>query len=270
MSNSNNFSYKEVNITGSTSDPTITDTTTSTYKAPGYNLLVSKTNYTGLRPLTFGYTYKSGNTITDMNTISTAKNTIYYSTQPVNIPTDCKSIRVSGIGGGGGTGGTGGKAEGKGNFSGNTGKGFGGEGGSGGYGQYKSTKLDINSATKQLTVTIGGPGANGNKGKDYEFDTGGKQAGEAPAGNNGGQGGNTSIQIGNNASIIIGLPGNGGTGGKGGTAYVNAGSNTNGTKGNVGTPGNETTQQSSGNFTPLAPQGNPGISGALQVVWLYD
>lgn len=265
-----NFLYKGVSVT----DKITTTAGGSSFYPPGYNFLVASTSYAGERPLTFGYFSKSGTTTTDISNLSKAPGVILSLSNQGNVtqgnvtaPNDCKSIRVCGIGGGGGAGGVGGNAKAKAPISGKSATGYGGPGGTGGYGTYTESVVALSPSYRNIAWIRGNSGNTGASGNNNSSNGSGNTGGQGGSGNAGNQ---TYVTL-NNGSIkvFLGTPGNGGAGGNG--AKADAGnSNTNSSPGNQGSPGNATTQQTPVNFPTQAPAGNPGQTGALQIIFLYD
>jgi hypothetical protein len=260
------FFYKGISVTNQITKTAGANTVSN---PPGYNFSAAFTNHPGELPLTFGCFSKSGNITTDISNLCKAAGQIYNSSPPIfATPTGCKSIRVSGIGGGGGTGGVGGSAKAKCAFPGkSSATGYGGAGGSGGYGQYGSFTYTLLNIPENIYVQLGTPGNTGNVGNNNATNGGTTNGG---AGNVGNAGNATLIKIGNAASIPVGNAGNGGLGGNGGSAKADT-NNADSTKGNTGAAGNiSQNDQSSTNFPSLAPAGDPGTLGALQIVFLYN
>jgi hypothetical protein len=205
----------------------------------------------------------------------------------VEVPTGATSFRAIAIGGGGGGGGGGGDASAKANWSGNTAKGNGGAGGNGGNGGYTmSNVILIESPHNVLALCVGSAGGGGSKGGNCSTKAGAfKTSGcSGTSGKDGGASGESWVYYRNEFNAWS----NGGTGGKGGNgAYAKANShNTSsnkGNNGNSGTPGtvnwgqysyfNDTTYFYSNNGAGgngSYNNGNPGVSGAVQIMWYFN
>ena len=199
--------------------------------------ITSYTNYSGLRPLTFGYTSGSTDICNQYTAPNTGIITATGSTTGVGvaIPSGANSCRIISVGGGGGSGGSGGDASSE-SYNGDASSAQGGFGGTGGYGSY-------------VYANVGGAGS-----QSWVYLTGG------------------TLFTANYQSINAATA-NGGSGGSGGgAATANASENkatsSGGSKGASGMP---TTQQANdGNFPILSNYGNPGTQGVVQIIWLYD
>lgn len=253
-------------------------------------------NFSGMRPLTFGYTT---NTDGDLSNIAVANLTIINTstTTPSAIPTGAKQIRWICVGGGGGGGGAGGF--GRANVN-NTATGNGGVGGTGGFGVNTAVTGSYNlQNVNSYGITIGAGGTGGTKGANRTVNNvTGKANAVGSSGNDGNAGGPTSLYVFTNASpnvqqiIATASGGNGGGGGAGGSANADSSGNTNSSTGAAGTSGTPAA------FTSLSPvyptpsvgstsPGNPGTgdidnsngttltapsgrAGQVTIIWLYD
>jgi hypothetical protein len=259
------YSYKGVTVNN------ICVNNGSTANVSGFSGMpaTSATNYSSMRPLTFGY--NTGNPPVDICNQYTAPNTgTITSSGNHSIPTGVKSCRVISVGGGGGAGGTGGNAKATSYNTGYSANGSGGSGGSGGYGTYSYNNYISLSGQSNIYVTIGSSGNNGGTGdgvgKNYAS---GKISGHQGGSGNGG--GSSYITIGS-TQMSVGYGGNGGEGGEGGSANVDGNdgkvNSAKGSSGNAGTP--ITTQSNDSNYPTLSNYGHPDTQGAVQIIWLYD
>lgn len=305
----NTYRYKNVAINGNDSNTAITFTSgTSTSNAyyssniapPG--ILHQPTTRNMFKPLPMLYS-QHGNG--DLQNICTANSQIY--TDPTqnyyNIPTNCKSFRVFGIGGGGGGAGGAGGAAAKSNYPTPKHKVTtkGGNGGNGGFGTYvyltNATPV-TNAGGTLINIQIGYGGAGGSAGQSnsnyVSSNTNNNTANAAGTNGNigtpgastiinyagtailvapGGAGGN----LGNNADAAMTKGGNSSTSnnGNGNSDPRNPPNNSlnNNTGGsistNAGNPGNG--GDGGGNSPDFQPSaGNGGLNGAAQIIWLYN
>jgi len=269
------FSYKGINIYQ------ITDNKGS--KVPGYNFIGTNTSDTGLRPLPFGLTYQG----TPLSNYCTAQTTLYTNTalQTVPIPSGSKSFAFYGIGGGGGPGGKGGNAlfydmdvvNEVAYFT----EGPGGSGGTGVKGGYISGYQISNEGQTSLKIIIGTGGNQGADGAtnviDKRFTVGGPDTTIGGSGNSGNAGNSTSIKIFNTTYSTS--QADGGNGGNGGTVKANSYSPPTFSKipgegGNTPSPNPSPAKINNVNVNfPTSIDGgygNPGVQGALQIIWLYN
>jgi len=265
---SSNYLYKGVNIISQ-----ITQHETGAEDISGYSDFPhTVTNYTSQRPLDFGYYSNSGNEKSAINEqCSALRNKFVNSANEIQIPDNCKGVRVLLIGGHGGTGGTGGSATASSDW--NSATGNGGDGGKGGFGTYSSNNHNLldDDDLKHFNVTTGERGQNGNNGNKEK---GWNQTVNGNNGNNGLQGGSSSIYLYNDNdknSILLDIKVSGGTGGDGGKGGK-ANSNRNTTNSHKGESG-DSNDPTNTSFSQI--DGWPDIStntetGVVQIVWLYD
>jgi hypothetical protein len=263
----------------------------------GYNGMPNPnaTSYSGLRPLTFGYT--SGTPSVDIcNQYKAPITDIITTSQIINIRSGSKACRVISVGGAGGGGGHGGKASSY-SYDGDDANYYGGDGGRGGYGSYTYNNYISLAGHNTISVTIGGGGGGSNVGGNdkvtsnyIEWSTPvayNNNKANAGKGGDGGAGGATYIVLnGTTAWLSAADGGNGGIGGKGAEANA-SGKSATGVKGAGGEAGNSTVVTSNNaNFPVLSNYGipstkisvdgsetgggAPGEPGALQIIWLYD
>jgi hypothetical protein len=259
------YSYKGIDIANA-----ITDNTGSTI--PGYNLIGTATNHTGLRPLPFGITYQG----TPLSNYCTARNAKYNSSGDVPIPSGCKIISFVGMSGGGGGGGKGG--DGKAGSGGKSATGVGGTGGSGSPGTYMYGLVPVPSNANYLSVGIGNggnAGANGNNASNNTSVLGTTNA-NGKGGSPGNAGNYTALTFPNIISYYTSNAPGGNGGGSGSATYKQGTTDSNsGGNGNTGGYGGDTNYNTSlnypglGNGYPGGP-GGPGGPGSLQIIWLYD
>ena len=288
---SSSYSYKGVPL-NQIYDSSGVSTVNNLYQGYiGFPVPKATTTYEYLRPNPFGYFGPNG----DLRNFVDASNTgIITTSQPtLSIPQNCKAINVIAVGGGGGGGGAGGKAKAD---PANNGAEYawGGSGGSGGYGKYDaSNNIIIPENIKSISINIGNGGNGGASSlQEREFKSNynalsgwNSPSGYANNGTDGAPGQQTTIKIGNVNYVSLG--GNGGGYGKGAYGYA-ANSNAkvvNGDPGNFGNsvsttyPVTNTTYPNLGNAgnpgnggidsdSPV--NGQPGTSGAVQIIWLYD
>ena len=270
------YSYKGINV----SNICVNNGTTATVSGfSGMPTISSATNYSSMRPLTFGYT--TGNPPVDLCNQYAASNTgIITTTGNHTIPIGAKSCRVISVGGGGGDGGKGGNASSE-SYNSNVSSSSGGTGGLGGYGTYNYSNVSLSGYTGIYTF-IGGAGTNGNAGSNqkvnsnYTFPNGynNNKTNNVNAGNHGNAGNQTYIQLTTTNSqsgyYAISKGGNGGTGGEPASANAseNKATSNQGSNGAAGTP--TTIQAHDINYPTLSTYGNPSTHGAVQIIWLYD
>lgn len=282
-----NFFYKGIAIS------TITKTSGSTNKAPGYsNFPVVPTNYTGLVPNDFLYYYKNPTNGTEpVSELCTASYTIVNtSTNNQSVPSGCKRFYVIAVGGGAGGYGAGGLAKGTYPPTGSV-QGSGGAGGRGGSGGTTIRLYKTNSGN--ITIKVGNGGNAGKHGDDvsayvptadptpYSI-----SSGQGNPGNNG-----NSTQVFYSTEPFISGPGGiaGNYGGSAKADYDAKNYNFNSKQGADGDPGKDggDTNPYSLNF-PMggAPGGRggswnqpapynyvdaqDGTDGFAQIIWLYD
>ena len=270
------YSYKGINI----NNICVNNGTTTNVSGFSGMPTTSTTNYSSMRPLTFGYT--TGSPPVDLYNQYTASNTgIITTTGNHSIPIGAKSCRVISVGGGGGSGGKGGNAAAE-SYNGTQTSATGGAGGLGGYGTYNYSNISLSTYTG-IYASIGGAGTDGNSGNNQKVNSNYNAANvnynnnkttNVNAGNDGNAGIQTYIQLTTTNSqsgyYAIGSGGNGGIGGN--PASANASQNkadaNKGSDGTNGTPA--TTQANDSNYPTLSNYGNPDTQGAVQIIWLYD
>ena len=278
-----NYFYKNVPLNNIYASNGNSNTNNPFYGYVGIPIGTS-TNYTGIRPVSFGY--KSSGL--DLSEYVTAGYTTYSVTpnEPVAVPQGCKSIRVISIGGGGGGGGQGGNAtcEQKNTFSNNSATGNGGGGMIGGYGSLVYSNNDPNSNipinVSSFTLEVGNGGAAGAVGNDVKNSVSGNGTTNASGGKGGtgGAGGSSYLTLGSSV-ICLANGGEGGDGGNGANATADAtNGNSSSNKGNSN--GNIANLQNnpyiSNNVYPYIGYGgpgnadSPGYSGAVVIIYLYD
>lgn len=267
-----NYFYKSINV----KDICANNNTTQTVGGFAGMPTATSTNYSGLRPLTFGY--KTGVSNTDLLNSYTARNTgIITTDSKIAIPTNVKSFRVISVGGGGGSGGQGGKASSESGDSNDSSTSYGGNGGDGGYGDYTYGNFNTSGRTNISIVTgdIGNTGTEGGSDKansNYNALNGwnnSKVSGDP--GTSGGPGKASYIMFDTDATqYVVANGGNGGIGGYPATANAShtKASSSKGDPGAAGTP--SSSQATDTNFPPLSTYGNPSTAGAVQIIWLYD
>ena len=117
--------------------------------------ITSYTNYSGLRPLTFGYTSGSTDICNQYTAPNTGIITATGSTTGVGvaIPSGANSCRIISVGGGGGSGGSGGDASSE-SYNGDASSAQGGFGGTGGYGSYVYANVSL-AGINAINVFVG-------------------------------------------------------------------------------------------------------------------
>lgn len=267
------YSYKGVSVNN------ICVNNGSTANVGGFSGMpaTSVTNYSSMRPLTFGYT--TGNPPVDICNKYAAPNTgIITTSGNHSIPTGVKSCRVISVGGGGGNGGGGGTATSE-SYTGTSSGSGGGAGGSGGYGSYIYSNISL-TGYSSIYVYTGASGTNGNAGSNQKVNSNytpipagynNNKTTNVNDGNAGNAGGYSYIILnGTNNWVAAAAGGNGGGGG--GAASANASENkatsNGGSAGAAGTP--TTSEANDSNYSTLENYGYPDTQGAVQIIWLYD
>jgi hypothetical protein len=249
------FFYKGVDIYEITNG-----SNTSGNPIPGHDLKGTRTDYTGLRPNDFGFSYQG---VSISNSCTAQTSSILTTGSSITCPTGCKHVSIIAVGGAGGNGGTGGTVT----YRQRAGisKYAGGGGGSGANGTiiYVDKVTIVNSS---ISYSIGGNGYTNSGTKLNRSDLTGNPHGESYSGTdkaNGGNGGNgndggaTNINIGD--GITYTAPG--GHGGGGG----NGASSNNREGGKAGVPGSTPkSNYPTGHTYPT----NGGSS--LQFIWFYE
>jgi len=271
-----NYQFKGTSISNITSSG---NTTNQNYYQ---QFPTTSTTYNGFLPLNLSYSTPNG----DISNFCTAASTVFNSTQNISAPTGANYFRAISIGGGGGGGGSGGAATlnitaiGTSTCSGKNG----GTGGAAGIYYYDSTgSLNISGAN--LTITVGTGGTGGDKGANASRNTNSQDnLSETASGGNSGNSGNSSyISTGVANQIALANGGGGGNRGDGGQVLYNipsgfncSGSPSQGNTGNSGSGGNNTSlnfpafNAGGGGGGGSSSAGNPGGTGQVQIIWLYN
>jgi hypothetical protein len=270
------YSYKGINV----SNICVNNGTTTNVSGFLGMPATSETNYSGMRPLTFGYT--TGTPPVDLYNQYTASNSgIITTTGNYSIPVGVKSCRIISVGGGGGSGGNGGNASAE-AFNAITSVSSGGDGGSGGYGTYNYSTINLSNYTGIYASigeagVVGKPGTNQKVNSNYNYAAGkynNNKTSNVTPGNSGNAGNQTYIQLttANSQSSYYAISSGGNRGEGGGPASANASydkaSSSEGSPGIPGTPNK--IQANDSNYPILLNYGKPETQGAVQIIWLYD